>query len=432
MSHHQPSGRPRRGNPPHRLRLYVGAVALCAALALLGAGAVEHHISLMNWLLAALLTGMVGFAHTFPVHMAPRNNVTVDTAPAFAAALILPLPPAIAASLAGIGGGETVRGTPAIQRIYNTAVAGMRTAAAAFTLRLAAGSNLSTTTARMERQTVAVVLAALAMYLTSTWLFELVVAIQQRRNPLRGWLGRRRLSVVLEASQYIFGGLIAVLGARWPVGVLFLAPPSVVVYRAFRDGVAVRTRAQEGLEEPADVIDQRDQFAAGHSRRTAELARQLAVRAGLPPTDVEQIAPAVRLHDIGTVGLSTNLLNKPGPLTRAEWREVQTHPEAGARLLARFPKLEGAVELVRAHHERWDGEGYSNRLRSAAIPTGARIIALADGVDAMQSERPYRRPLAPDLLRAEVEAGRGRQFDPALVDVMLSLLAREQAVPPRR
>lgn len=431
MSIPRPSGRSARPAPPARLRIFVGLVSTVSLLVWAVSAVADGDTATTHWLVAVLLTGMVGVAHVFPVHMAPRNKVSVDTAPAFAAALLLPLPLAIGVSILGIGGGETARRTALIQRVYNTAAAGLRAAAAAAVYVVLAEDGPEPTFGRSGQDALAAITAALAMYLVNSWLFEGVVAVQQRRNPLPGWLSRRRRSAVFEASQYVFGALIAAVGARWPAGLVLLAPPSFVVYRALRDGVAIRVQAQEGLEELADVIDARDQFAAGHSRRTAELARQLALRLGLPGPEVERIATAARVHDIGAIGLPSSILNKPGPLTRGEWREVQAHPDVGARLLTRFPRLSEAAEMVRAHHERWDGGGYPRGLRGEAISTGARILALADAVDAMQSERPHRRALPPDLVRAELVAARGTQFDPAMVDVMLTLIDRDvrQAAP---
>jgi HD-GYP domain-containing protein (c-di-GMP phosphodiesterase class II) len=302
-------------------------------------------------------------------------------------------------------------------------VAGLRAGAAAAVFgRMASGP--LTATLSGERAATALTAAAVTMFTVNATLIDLIIGIQQRRNPLRGWWQRRRHHLAHEGTLYLLGALAAVSGARWPAAALLLTAPSVVVYRSLRDGVAVRVQTRAGLLAIADTVDARDR-TPGHSERVAELARRLALHLRLPPPEVELIALAARVHDIGNLGLRSTIFTKPGPLSPVEWREVRTHTEAGAQLLRDLPELAAAAPLVLSHHERWDGRGYPQGLQGEAIPLGARIIAVADAFDAMTSERPYRRALPPAVVRAELEEGRGTQFDPRVVDALLELLTRE-------
>lgn len=412
-----------RPRVPRRIKVYVFGATL-ATIGALGWTAVHGaRPNPTQATLTGVLTLMIGVAHLYPLQLAPRTKVSADTAPAFAAAVLLPTPLAMLVSLGGIGAGELIRRAAPIQVAYNAAVAGLRSAAAAAVFGRVASGPL-TVTLSGKQAAAALTVAAVTMFTVNATLIDLIIGIQQRHNPLRGWWGRRRQHFVHEGTLYLLGALTAVSSARWPAAVLLLAAPSVVVYRSLRDGVAVRLQTRAGLLAIADAVDARDR-APGHSERVAELARRLALHLRLPPAEVELIALAARVHDIGNLGLRSTIFTKPGPLSPVEWRDVRTHTEAGARLLRDLPELAAAAPLVLSHHERWDGRGYPQGLQGEDIPLGARIIAVADAFDAMTSERPYRRALPPVLVRAELEDGRGTQFDPRVVDALLELLARE-------
>ena len=127
------------------------------------------------------------------------------------------------------------------------------------------------------------------------------------------------------------------------------------------------------------------------------------------------------LHDIGKVGIPESVLCKPGPLTDDEWDIMRTHPGIGAQIVEPIRFLEGAVEIVRTHHERWDGRGYPIGLRGEQIPLAARVFAIADSFDAMTSDRPYRAAMSFGEAFEEIRLGSGTQFDPDIVEVFLDL-----------
>ena len=129
------------------------------------------------------------------------------------------------------------------------------------------------------------------------------------------------------------------------------------------------------------------------------------------------------LHDVGKIGITDRVLLKAGPLSDGEWREMRKHPDLGATLVGEIGFLRPARELVRAHHERYDGAGYPRGLAGDAIPLGARIFGVADAFDALTTDRPYRRGLDHTEAARRIAAGRGSQFDPAVVDAFLRIPA---------
>lgn len=174
----------------------------------------------------------------------------------------------------------------------------------------------------------------------------------------------------------------------------------------------------------AGMLKARDDETEGHSERVVVYALAIARELGLKGEALGALEVGALLHDIGKVGVSDAILHKPGPLTPDEWTEMRRHPEIGYHLTEQIPFLRPASPVVRHHHERWDGSGYPDGLKETSIPLGARIFALADTFDAMVSDRPYRKGLAPEIAFAEIGRGSGRQFDPAVVDAFLAVTRR--------
>lgn len=164
------------------------------------------------------------------------------------------------------------------------------------------------------------------------------------------------------------------------------------------------------------ALDARDPYTCGHSQRVANLALELARRVGLRGRELELVHVAAHVHDIGKIGVPDYMLRKPGRLFPHERAVVERHAEIGYQILSKCPGLRSVARIVLHHHERWDGRGYPAGLAGLEIPLGARIIALADAVDAMTSHRPYRPALSWDACWAEVTGGRATHFDPVLVD----------------
>jgi diguanylate cyclase (GGDEF)-like protein len=186
---------------------------------------------------------------------------------------------------------------------------------------------------------------------------------------------------------------------------------------------AARYRAATSL---ARAVDARDGFTGSHSDRVGELAARIARRLGVEETQIELTRVAASLHDLGKLAIPEEILRKPGTLNESERLVLQRHPQIGHRMLESLG-VEPIADWVLHHHERWDGDGYPDRLRGDEIPLGARIIFVADAYDAMTSERVYERSLSPSEALEELERCSGSQFDPAIVDAC----SQELSVRPR-
>jgi putative nucleotidyltransferase with HDIG domain len=175
------------------------------------------------------------------------------------------------------------------------------------------------------------------------------------------------------------------------------------------------------LEALAAALDAREHETQAHSERVREYATALARRLGLADDELLQVGRGALLHDIGKIGVQDSILLKPGKLTADEWARMKQHPQIGYEILEGIEFLAPAAEIVLTHQERWDGNGYPNRLGGTDIPLGSRIFAAVDTLDAMTSDRPYRKALPFSAAWEEVRRCSGTQFDPEVAEAFLSM-----------
>lgn len=164
-----------------------------------------------------------------------------------------------------------------------------------------------------------------------------------------------------------------------------------------------------------DLAEEAAPDVAAHMERTSRLARRFVVEAGLPDTLVRTVVRTAQLHDIGKLAIPPWVLEKPGPLNDAERRLMRSHPVMGQKMVERKPALLSLGPLIRSTHERWDGYGYPDRLKGAAIPLPSRIVAVCDAFDAMTHPRPYGGTASAEAAIAELQRCTGAQFDPGAV-----------------
>jgi putative nucleotidyltransferase with HDIG domain len=182
------------------------------------------------------------------------------------------------------------------------------------------------------------------------------------------------------------------------------------------DGVALALTA---------AIEARDLETGEHCQQLGWMGERVARLLGLPELEQTTIRIGGYLHDVGKIAIADRILLKPGPLTDEEYTEMQRHAEIGASIVSTHEAMTGIAQIVRHHHERFDGRGYPDRLAGDAVPLGARIISIADALSAMTSDRPYRRAIALEPAWDEIVRNSGAQFDPAIVEVFGTMVERE-------
>jgi putative nucleotidyltransferase with HDIG domain len=197
-----------------------------------------------------------------------------------------------------------------------------------------------------------------------------------------------------------------------------------------------RARSFENLENTfvstvealANALEANDEYTSSHTRWITDMALKVGSALGFDPPALKTLELGALFHDIGKIGIPTSILLKPGPLTAEERKIIEMHPELGARILEPIDRLAEVRTIVRSCHERWDGGGYPDGKSAEEIPIEARIVLVCDAFHAMTTDRPYRKRLSLDEACRRLREGAGSQFDPAVVDVFLSL-PREAPVP---
>jgi putative nucleotidyltransferase with HDIG domain len=184
---------------------------------------------------------------------------------------------------------------------------------------------------------------------------------------------------------------------------------------------AMRSDSIESLLYYLSNLGKHDPTLIDHVRNVANLAGEIAWRAGLSQPHIRHIRLAGLLHDIGKLLVPRSILAKYGVLTADERQVLESHAETGWQMIHELPWGSPIAAIVRGHHERWDGAGYPDRLREHEIPLGSRILAVADTLDAITTDRPYRKARTFSIARAEIASLGGTQFDPAVVEIALSI-----------
>lgn len=246
------------------------------------------------------------------------------------------------------------------------------------------------------------------------------------------WFGGRAVAAATAAVTVLFGwhilrdwsgdamqqwNLLGELVSLW----LLVGVAALLFARLRHALAALRQAHDETLEALAASLDLRERSTGMHSRRVREYSLMLGGRLGLSRQELAALARGALLHDVGKIGIPDSVLLKPGRLDEEEWRLMRQHPGLGVALLGRVSSLRGAADVVGSHHEKFDGSGYPAGLSGEAIPLGARIFALADVLDALTSDRPYRSPLSFAEAARHLEEGCGSHFDPAVVEAFRSL-----------
>lgn len=275
-------------------------------------------------------------------------------------------------------------------------------------------------------------LLALGYFVTNSVLVSLAVSMSSERAFREIWSLNTRGVLGYDLGASLIAVLVAWLYTRFDLwlgfgslGLIGVIIPIIAVRHVYGLYHQLEHSGQELLQVMVKAIEARDPYTSGHSVRVSEMSRAIAVELGLPAREIEQVETAALLHDVGKIHEEfAPLLRKEGRLTDEETALMQTHSAKSADLVGIISKFQGFIhESVRHHHERWDGQGYPDGLSGKDIPLGARVILIADTVDAMTTDRPYRKRLPSDVVIAELQKCKGTQFDPDLIDVVVASVA---------
>ncbi|MFM8301913.1 MAG: HD-GYP domain-containing protein [Gemmatimonadota bacterium] len=262
-----------------------------------------------------------------------------------------------------------------------------------------------------------------------------VISVAEGRKTTEHWIASMRASASYDIFAFpsilVFSLAYKQFGPEWSA---LFALPMLGLRQLYKQNFALQKINEELLQLMVAAIEARDEYTSGHSQRVSRYARVIAKAAGISAKQIERITTAALLHDVGKIYEEFGpILRKADALTESELAIMRTHPQRGANLVSKVTHFADLVPAIEAHHESWDGRGYPQKLAGDEIPIAARIIALADTIDAMGTSRPYREAMAPSVIRAELATFSGRQFDPRICarllqdDIWKELLAEIQA-----
>ncbi len=269
---------------------------------------------------------------------------------------------------------------------------------------------------------VPVAAAGTVYILVNTWVVTTWAALRRRGWTWDLWLRALREGGLGFAASLMLGAAVARLAATRPALMLPLGLAVVLLYWLLsrKSGIQFR-RTSTSLSAVIEFAERLSPFMAEHSERVSWWAERLARHLGMPEDEVEAVATAAKLHDLGKILLWHAIEEKPARLTPEERAMVQQHPAVGAEVIRHLSGLDAVARYVRYHHERADGKGYPESLSGDEIPLGARILAVAESFDAMLTPHPYRPALAPQEALAQIAAEAGTQFDPRVASALVAL-----------
>lgn len=396
----------------------VEVVAVGALVALAAFVALGPVPTLAEWRAAGFFAGFGVVAAALTYRTSQATLGTIVFLPYLAAAILAPNIAALLTVLLSTLVAEIILRRPLVKLVFNISQHVFATAAGIVAYVSLGGRSAIDQPPR--------VIPFLALVLTYFVLNKLavstVVAVSDGTPTKDHWVRSMRGSALYDALAFplilFFGIAYSKLGPGWSA---ILALPMLGIRQLYRTVFALQKINEELLQLMVASIEARDPYTSGHSQRVARYARLIARSAGMSTKLAERTEIAALLHDVGKIHEEfAVILRKPGRLTDDEFEVMKTHPAKSAELVRKVSHFADLVPAVRAHHESWDGRGYPQGLRSHDIPLAARVIALADTIDAMTTSRPYRDALTPEEVRAELERERGRQFDPAICERLLS------------
>ena len=340
-----------------------------------------------------------------------------------------------------VGFAQTLRSSPAQKVVFNVAQRVLSVTLAVLAYRALGGSlppayllptSSSATIGAVQLDLALFFAFAIVYFGVNTWGVSTAVALSSGRRIRDVWNLNSRALLPYGIGSSVLAMVIAwvytLSEQSWgfgPYGLFFVIGPIILVRHVYGLYFQLQDSGQELLQVMVKAIEARDPYTSGHSVRVSEMSRLIASELDLSPKEVEQIETAALLHDVGKIHEEfAPLLRKESRLTPEETAIMQTHSTKSAELVGIISKFKGFIQdSVRHHHERWDGQGYPAGIAGASIPLGARIILVCDTIDAMTTDRPYRKRLGLDIVLAELQKCKGTQFDPDLVDVVIGSVA---------
>lgn len=422
-----------------RTNAYIGVIG--AAAFATGWGLYAHGPTLRGeqFIAVLVLTGLAISAEMLSFLLPRSATGSLAFIPFFAAAVIVPAWPSVAAIALETLLVEIVAHRDRTKAVFNIFQHTLSLATAIWIYLALGGVGLlqldssSLSPIHITGQVgIAALLACAATLIANNLLVSGVIGISSGTSVWKVWKDNNRATAGADLLAAPIVLVFAWVDARFgPIAASALWVPILGLRQVHSTNIELEQTNRELLELMVKSLEARDPYTSGHSRRVHNYSLIIARAIGLSEFETEQVGRSALLHDVGKIHEKyATVLAKTDKLTPDEWSLIKEHPVDGAELIATMSKLRDMVPAVRHHHERWDGTGYPDGLAGELIPLASRIITFADTIDAMITERPYRKPMDEAAVRAEIVRCRGTQFDPVLADKLLSSSLWSTLFPP--
>ncbi len=413
------------------LQRYVGiTVALSAGSFFLADWSVLNDLSTEAWtgLLALVILGLVSESLSLTIKVGGSSgSSSITFLPLLTCVLLFgPAPAVMLHAATGTFGEIIVRRSEPTKTIFNISQYLLSTVVAGLVFHAVGGAPQPEVHTPFVLQFVPLLAFGLVFLAINQGAVALAITVSEKMPLQRVWgllVGRSGANLgydlLISPISFIMAFLYLDYGIR---GFLLVIPPLLLIRTAYLKAFQLQEVSANLLKALVKAIDVRDPYTSGHSQRVSMLSHRIAEAIGLSTTQAKFVETAALLHDIGKIDeIYLEILQKEGPLNVLERRVIQSHVTTGVELLESLSSYpEAVLGAVRHHHERVDGGGYPHGLVGNEIPIGARIIKVADAVDAMLSDRPYRRALQVPVVREELLEFCGTQFDPGIVHAILA------------
>lgn len=402
-----------------RVQFFVYAVAAAALVAVALLYLQDSPASFAQLSGAAMFVGLGVVATLFRYQFSKQAFGSIAFLPFLVAVTLLPSWSTAVMIGAATAIGEFSQKKQNLKRIFNVAQYSLASAISIAIFGSLGGLSL---VVNEEFRLLSLSAAVVSFLLTNSLSVATAVALSEGRDVLSVWksITKKLITFDLLTIPVVYCCALAYTHFGF-VGFLVVSINLLGARQFFSTNRHLEQTNEELLEVMVASIEAQDPYTSGHSMRVRRIARIIASAMGLPARQIERIGIAALLHDVGKIDhVFYPILKKPGALTTEERAIMELHPVKSAELVSRVTQLSDIVPAVRHHHENFDGTGYPDRLAGSEIPLGSRIIMFADTIDAMTTDRPYRKALSAEVVRAELLKHRGTQFDPTICDILLT------------
>ena len=404
-------------------KISIKSIVYITLLACTAAIMIVYTLTIMNWsqaywfpILVFLL--LIVLSDSFPVTLPRGSNVSVSFA-TIAAAILLFQPLIVLVITITRDLFLMSKAENRIKYLFNASQLVVSAGSAALIYRSMTPSSLVFSTNHIP----AFIVSMIVFFVLNSSFVTLILAFTQEEKPYTIWLINLKWCTLTFVSMAPLGALIDVIYINigfWGL-VLFLLP-LILARHSFQSYMNIRQTFLDTIKSLSLAIDAKDPYTKGHSSRVADYVVSLSRELKWPEDKVEFLQYIALIHDVGKVAVPDYILKKDGLLSDEEFAIMKTHSVAGADVIRDIKYFAAGTDIIRHHHERWDGTGYPDQIGGEEIPEGARIMAVADAFDAMTSNRPYRQALGRSSALRELQSFSGTQFDPKVVSAFTRIL----------